>query len=76
MKLSEVLSDTNISNMIELSEIAKDKFGSDYYSSCVKRNLKNGYDGEIKTKSGKTISIKVKHDGKLTIISHKEVKAR
>ena len=71
LTLNEALSTTGINAMIEATEIGKEKLGENFYSSCVTRLLKNGYWADITDKEGNTYKLRIKKDGKLTIINFK-----
>ncbi len=73
MNINEALSNRNIDRMIELSEIAKEKFGKEYYSSRVKKNYNSSYDGVVETRTGEQYRVKVRHDGSLTTTNWKRI---
>ena len=60
MKLSEVLSDTNMRRMVEFHNIAREKFGDDLSTTTIKRNFKSSYDAIAETKSGMKFIAKVR----------------
>lgn len=60
MRLSEALSKQNIRRMVEFDKLAKDKFGDDLYSSSIKKNYKQSYDGIVETKQGLKFFAKVR----------------
>ena len=71
LTLTQTLSKAGIDAMMEATEIGKDKLGSNFYSSCVTRLLKNGFWADIRDKENNLYKLRVKKDGKLTIINFK-----
>ena len=72
MKLAQTLSIAGVNASIEASEIGKDKLGDNFHSSSVTRLLKNGgFWADITDKRLTVYKLRVKKDGKLTVINFK-----
>lgn len=71
MTISEMLSNKGLSAIREADEIGRDMLKGNYYSSTVKKLLKNGFWAEFEGKDGTIVKVSVKKNGKETIITRR-----